>query len=176
MSDHIAEIDRVYRAYVAHHRAGDRGSGWSYKVEGRRLWDAVSDAKAQAAAAFAALNGWKRDERTAYDPEAIGRRNRRYLDTSGYWSGPRFFDHCINFRADGKNVAVVTQPYAYSHTDAAERWAAERGLAIHLPPDPRASIHYPGATFFIVFVAAGEVVNWLPDQDGRLADRWAAAA
>ena len=45
-------------------------------------------------------------------------------------------------------------------------------LALHLPPDPLASIHYPGETLFIVITKAGVAVKWLPDQDGRLMDRW----
>jgi hypothetical protein len=169
LDSHISEIDRLYRAHVAARRDGDRGDRAS-KLEARRLWAECSEAKVQAMTAFAALNGWKRDDRGAYDPEGIGHRNRRYLDHH-----VSLFDHCVNFRADGKNVAVVTQPYHY-RPDEARRWADQRGLAVHLPPDPLASIHYPGATYFIVIVAASDLVKWLPDQDGRLADRWAARA
>jgi hypothetical protein len=131
------------------------------------LWDACNRAKTLALNAFAAINGWKVDERTAYDPEAIGHRNRRYLTHRA-----SLFDHCVNFRANGKNAAVLTQPYHFANHDAHQRWAAERDLAIHLPSDPLASIHYPGSTYFIVIVTAGDEVKWLPDQDGQLKDEW----
>ena len=84
------------------------------------------------------------------------------------------FDHDVNFRADGKNVAILTQPYDHVDLDAVRTWAVGRGLEAHVPPDPLASIHYPGGTLFLVITKPGVEVRWLPDQDGRLADRWAA--
>jgi hypothetical protein len=56
-------------------------------------------------------------------------------------------------RTDGKRGwvnAIVGQPY--NHSDyRAELDALEHiGLAVHLPPDPTASIHFPGACRFIV--------------------------
>jgi hypothetical protein len=35
-------------------------------------------------------------------------------------------------------------------------------------PDPLASIHYPGATLFVVVTSEGVGGRWLPEQDGRL--------
>lgn len=110
-------------------------------------------------------------------PDAIGQRNDRALGHGPDCylpDGGRFLDHCIGFRANGKNVAVLTQPYSHVDLDAVRRWAADRGLVLHVPPDPLASIHYPGETLFIVITQPGVEVQWLPDQDGRLADRWAA--
>jgi hypothetical protein len=172
--DPIAKIDRAYRSYLALQRGSEHGSRWAYTREARRAWGAIADAKARAIQAFAALNGWKEDDRGACHPEGIGHRNRRHLDTDTWWACDRLFDHCLAFRANGKNAAVVTQPYHYDRPDEARRWAAERGLAIHVPPDPLASIYYPGSAYFIVIVTAGDRVSWLPDQDGRLADRWEA--
>ena len=88
-------------------------------------------------------------------------------------------DHCLGFRADGKNVAVVTQPYHYDRAhydrpDDARAWFADRGLAVHIPPDPFASFHFPGETFFIVITKTGAGVKWLPEQDGRGKARWRA--
>jgi len=103
---------------------------------------------------------------------------RRRSDTgtgNGRNSGrPGLFDHCVSFRANGRNAGVLAQPYNHVDLDACQRWAAGLGLAVHIPPDPLASVHYPGWTYFVVVIKAGGAVNWLPDQDGRLADRWAA--
>ena len=65
-------------------------------------------------------------------------------------------------------------PTATSTWMPASAGQPELGLAVHLPPDPLASIHYPGWTYFVVITKAGVTVKWLPDQDGRLAERWAA--
>ena len=139
----------------------------------RRLSDAHREAKLKAYAAFAALNGWKVDYSSLH-PDALGRRSRESLyNEHGLGTpGERLFDHDVNFRADGKNVAILTQPYDHVDLDAVRTWAVGRGLEAHVPPDPLASVHYPGETYFIVITKPGVTVKWLPDQDGRLADRW----
>jgi hypothetical protein len=61
------------------------------------------------------------------------------------------------------------------HVRQGPRWRAslaERGLVLHVPPDPLASIHNPGSTLFVVVTLAGGAVRWLPEQDGRLVDLW----
>ncbi len=173
----ISEIDRTYRACIEAEALHKNDSRWPYMAEGRRFYNAHCQAQERAQQAFAALNGWKADGRGYFHPDAIGRRNRQFLDNEyalGLPEREHLFDHCINFRANGKNAAIVTQPYHCADPDACQRWAAKRGLAIHLPPDQLASIHYPGATYFIVITRIGATVKWLPDQDGRLTARWAA--
>lgn len=176
----ISKVDHAFGAFYAVPRpAADadpivrRSCSWKQQ----QLHRQISQAKAEAEEAFAALNGWKADGHSYFHPDAIGRRNRKPLYSEhelGLPDDSRLFDHCINFRADGRNAAVLAQPYGHVDLDACQRWAARLGLAVHLPPDPLASIHYPGWTYFVVITKAGVTVKWLPDQDGRLAERWAA--
>ncbi len=135
----ILGIDHAHRAYMTalalRHDADDRRK-WPYCREGRQLRNACEQAKAQATAAFAALNGWKEDSRGACNPEGIGHRQRSYFNFLSDRAG--LFDHCVNFRAGGKNVAVLTQPYHYQPVEA-QHWTAARGLEMHIPPDPRST-------------------------------------
>jgi hypothetical protein len=48
----------------------------------------------------------------------------------------------------------------------------DRGLALHIPPDPLASLHYPGWTLFVLVTRPGVKVRFLPEQDGRLKSFW----
>lgn len=71
-------------------------------------------------------------------------------------------------------MSPLLGPYAPA-AGKLDRWRLElarRGFELHVPPDPLASIHYPGATLFVVVTLPGVVVRWLPEQDGRLKDRW----
>lgn len=109
---------------------------------------------------FAALNGWKAvPSDKSFPPEKIGHRNR-----GERWSlSQQIFDHVIYFRAAGKNAAIVTQPYNNCRREA-NILAKKLGLALHIPPNPKASFHYPGHTFFFVFTLPNCTVNWLPEQ------------
>jgi hypothetical protein len=115
---------------------------------------ALEAAQARAMEAFAALNGWEADYKVI----------ERY----------RFFDHSVICRANGENLALVNEPYHYVENDEERlRWMASSGFALHVPPDPMASIRDPGRTYFIVITEAeSDPVNWLPEQDGRLKQRW----
>ena len=78
------------------------------------------------------------------------------------------------FSRGRRYVAVVGQPYL-SAVDIAEARArlADRGLVLHLAPDPLASFHYPGWTLFVVVTRPGVTgVRFLPEQDGRLKELW----
>ena len=109
---------------------------------------------------FAVLNGWKAvSSDKGFPPEKIGHRNR-----GERWSpSPQIFDHVIYFRAAGKNAAIVTQPYNNCRREA-NALAKKLGLALHIPPNPKASFHYPGETFLFVFTLQNCVVKWLPEQ------------
>jgi hypothetical protein len=116
--------------------------------------------------AFADINGWILQGSHCH-PEMLGKRNRMPYH---YSSLPSVYDHIIGYRRDGLNIAIVTQPYSF---DDKERIMLTRnGLELHIPPDPKASFHYPGRTFFIVVTKPGVTVNWLPEQDGRMAGKW----
>jgi hypothetical protein len=59
------------------------------------------------------------------------------------------------------NSTFVPQPGAHVHRAAA---LLER------------SFWFPGSTIFAVLTAVGTEVRWLPEQDGRLAERWSQNA
>jgi hypothetical protein len=82
------------------------------------------------------------------------------------------------FTRRARFVAAVGQPYppAAGDLDLWRTHLADRGLVLHVPPDPLASIHYPGGTIFVVVTKPGVEVRFLPEQDGRLADLWKRAA
>jgi hypothetical protein len=69
------------------------------------------------------------------------------------------------FSAKQRIVALVGQPYMKAEDIPSTRTlVAERGLSLHVPPDPFASIHYPGATLFLVVTKPETSVVFLPDQ------------
>lgn len=76
-------------------------------------------------------------------------------------------------RANGKFVARIYEPYNDATND--ERflsWIASESYSFHVPPDPLSSIHEPGRAYFTVITADPAPVKWLPEQDGRLKQRW----
>jgi hypothetical protein len=165
----IAAIADSLHAYEALGCPGD--PHWAYRPEARRLWQAHSQAVSEAVVAFAALNGWSL---VLSGPKPVHNLGR---GLGVAWSQERFehrlADHALAFAYKRRLAAVVWQPYA----EAAEivrvrERLAVAGLALHVPPDPLASFHYPGRCLFLVVTLSGESVVWLPDQDGRLHRRW----
>ena len=133
-----------------------------------------ADAHARRAAmdAFAELNGWRPSEVASYGLSLLGRgrmSGRICADNHDC----DLLDHCVWFREGRRYAAVVGQPYL-SAVDIAEARArlADRGLVLHLAPDPLASFHYPGWTLFVVVTKPGVRVRFLPEQDGRLKGLW----
>jgi hypothetical protein len=126
--------------------------------------------------AFAKVNGWKRTFYYSCYPEDLGRAK----PPSHRWTinvhDRRLFDHSLWFKAGRRYVAAIGQPYPEAIHGIEEERARllTRGFVLHVPPDPRASIHYPGATVFLVVTLPGVEVRWLPEQDGRLAASWKA--
>jgi hypothetical protein len=122
-----------------------------------------------AMAAFAKLNGWQETKQHFYSLDLLGRaamsdslRRRHSYDFP-------LLDHDAWFRRGRRYIAVVGQPYLSAVDLAAQRARlTERGLVLHMPPDPLASFHYPHWTLFLVITRPGVMVRFLPEQDGRL--------
>ena len=122
--------------------------------------------------AFAKLNGWRPSEVASYGLSLLGRdrvSGRIRADNHDF----PLLDHCIWFREGRRYAAVVGQPYLSAVDIAGERARLlDRGLVLHLPPDPFASFHYPGWTLFAVVTKPCVRVRFLPEQDGRLKGLW----
>ena len=97
----------------------------------------------------------------------IGRRRvSNYYDYNDFNEGiltQEIFDHASYYRVPGLCAAIVGEPYNDCRTKAAAL-AAKLGLALHIPANPKASIWYPDATFFLVFTTREHVMRWLPEQ------------
>ena len=116
--------------------------------------NAARAAAGAAIKAFAKLNGWGRAP-DFFDLDKLGRgmptRNNQSEDNN---RDRTILDHPIWFRRDRRFVAAVGQPYPPAYPLTAgdlDKWRshlAGRGLVLHVPPDPFASIHYPGGTPF----------------------------
>jgi hypothetical protein len=142
---------------------------------GAKRWPHIirSAAGKRAKEAFAELNGWKIKELNADDLSWLIPRERRPLRSHPY----RFvlagdvlldiYDHPFTCRATvrpWKMTALVCQPYGHIKIAEADAVAARWGLACHVPPNPLASIYYPGQCLFLVFTKPGTSVR-LPEQN-----------
>ena len=80
----------------------------------------------------------------------------------------------MNFRAEGEDAALLTEPDEYYANDEGFlRWLASRGFAFPYAPRPGCEYPRPWPDHFIVITEAGsDPVTWLPEQDGRLKQRW----
>ena len=123
-----------------------------------------------ARASFAKRNGWI-VAATATDAPKLLAKDK--LSPGGFgWSTyvGRVSDHDFVCREPGRGgrvAAVVCQPYRDCVAEA-RATAEQLGLVAHVPPDPTASIHYPGWTRFIVFTRPGVEVRWLDEQMKQL--------
>jgi hypothetical protein len=120
---------------------------------------------------FAEINGWRVTKASCYNLGLLGRG----ASSLSLWDSRDhpLLDHAVWFRRDRRYVAAAGQPYL-SAVDLAEERAelTARGLIMCVPPDPFASLHYPGWTLFVVVTLPGVAVRWLPEQDGRLKGLW----
>ena len=151
----IADILTAMHAHSAHAAKARQCPGWT---EDRRLRREIERLSQGATQAFAALNGWWDAGSKTFGPEDIGKRNSVYRGLQH-----PVFDHCLYFRADSKNAALVTQPYADCRHEAVEL-AEYHGVALHVATNPKAIFWYPSSTFFLVFTARAHVMRWLPEQ------------
>ena len=125
-----------------------------------------------AAHAFAHLNGWKLKAGAPFNLSHIGLSIHARLvpDYGRHRQDRRLLDHPLWFTAARRCVAAVGQPYDWEDDEIEECRAhlSGLGLALHIPPDPFASIHYPGNTLFLVVTQPGVDVRWLPEQAGGI--------
>lgn len=109
--------------------------------------------------AFAKLNDWTHVDHGAFGLHSLklGARGRTdFLNVSG------MFDHGECFTSAGRPVAIVGQPY--DHSDFADEIKRLSDFAVHVPPAPLASFHYPGRCHLFVVTRPGQEVQWLPEQ------------
>jgi hypothetical protein len=117
---------------------------------------------------FAALNEWKLALRQV-DIKDIGKsRINSYFNINQYpWEIGRFFDHERTYRAGKYYCAISTEPYQHAHdTSILKPWLNQRNLDLYMPPYPLSSIHYPGATIFLVIAPLHTHIVW-PDYMNR---------
>jgi hypothetical protein len=148
-----------------------RAENGTHAKQGHSRACPICAAQDRAWKAFASLNGWKMVERGAPSKYAVDCIGKGFAAASSSWRRQSdydvggIFDHVEWFHADRRFVALVTQPYpAGRPVDDYREKLESRGLAMHLPADPFASIHYPGACHFIVITKAGTAVKFLPEQ------------
>jgi hypothetical protein len=167
MTDTTNLISDIHTAMRAARRSRDLSRMEQMMV---RLRDTCAHQSAMAA--FAELNGWRLSEVASYGLSLLG-RDRMSSRVRADNRECDLLDHCAWFREGRRHVAAIGQPYL-SAVDIAETRArlADRGLVLHLPPDPLASFHYPGWTLFVVVTRPGVRVRFLPEQDGRLKGLW----
>jgi hypothetical protein len=160
-------IRDIHSAMRALHRSRDLS-----RME--QMMAKLADARAHQAAvdAFAERNGWRPSEVASYGLSLLG-RDRMSGRIRADNHDCDLLDHCVWFREERRYVAVAGQPYL-SDVDIAKTRVrlAERDLVLHVPPDPLASLHYPGWTLFVVVTKPGVEVRFLPEQDGRLKGLW----
>ena len=137
---------------------------------------------------FARRNGWTNTQqiielRDIGHRQRVGMRNGWRTPETG--TGPGFstwwpfLDHQHAYRACGRYVALIGEPYQEEGDEVALEqlrvWLNSMRLDLFVAPDPLASIWYPGSTRFLVIAALGTEIRWLPEQDGRLKPLWRRA-
>jgi hypothetical protein len=128
---------------------------------------AIEDMKEWGARVFAELNGWRWSADAWFMPEDLGGFGNSYKGMAYSWG-----DHPLFFRAprpDGRkgwvNQAIVGQPYTWAGMVEQEvRGLQQKGYGVALPPSARASLHFPGATLFIVVTKAPQIIKFMAEQ------------
>lgn len=149
-----AAMDEFYQYNAAANPDGSRRSVYQLHAASRKQ-SALIEAAAER---FGEMNGWRRTDRY-FGIKDIGRQSGDpgLTDTS-------LFDHCLYYRADRRCAAIICQPYGPAQDEEVHALAAAHGLACHIPPSPKASFHYPGATRFFVFTSREHQIVWFPEQ------------
>ena len=122
--------------------------------------------------AFARANGVKEGEEFTLDALARG------MCSGGSWGEPYRWpgcDHPRFFKQGRRAALIVSEPYVTPDVDALRSYAADKGLVMQMPPNPKASFWCPPHTYFIVLTAPSfGRVSWLEaqlDYDGGEAAR-----
>jgi hypothetical protein len=153
-------LDQVLTAMREHHHA--RNATDDERAQRRitdDFWRGQNERQHALAVTFGELNGWRLSRRM-FMPEMIGTRRKSLLYA--------YYDHPLHYRdAAGLNAAIIGQPYGkWDDTRRArlDATAREYGLRWSVPPQPFASIWYPGSCLFIVLTKPDVEVHWLPEQ------------
>jgi hypothetical protein len=151
ISDLRRELDQIHRLPLALRRP---------------LQEAHRDHMVAAARLFGQINDWQLCD--WFGPDRIGKApdGRRDWDAPVWCRrGEVLFDHDIYYRRGRLRAAVVGQPYQQSpRAREAEEAGRRFGLVLHVPPQPTASLWYPGATLFLLLTEPDVTVRWLPEQ------------
>lgn len=159
----IASIAAAYRGYYATLELERREPTAKHKLDTREMWARFGALKEQTAAELARLNGWRAAPRSRASTAWLGRGAAFRAPSHSYDPA---FDHPLVFSKDRRVAAIVGQPYGHIDVAKVKVALAEQGYALHTPPDPFASIYYPGGTLFLVVTLPETAVRFLPDQDG----------
>jgi hypothetical protein len=134
------------------------------RIRAKQMAAREDELQRQAAKEFAALNGWRFTER-GFSPETLARGGTHSALNWGY--DLELFDHPVFFREIARpyrTAAIVGQPYG-TEPDEARAIAAKIGLALHVPPNARASWWCPGWGQFFCFTRPEiSSVQFLPEQ------------
>jgi len=110
---------------------------------------------------FAAINGVKPG--SEFDLEALRRGSPMALSHHTIdWPG---CDHPSFLKRGRRAAMMVSEPYDSYMVEKTRVEATRLGLVVHQPPNTRASLYWPGWTYFVVLTRPdfGEV-KWLPEQ------------
>jgi hypothetical protein len=157
LADIVAAKKEIYEANKAGMPSADPCNFyWKLVPKEREL-------QQQAFAAFAKLNGWSPNPARWFGLNQIA----GCAEGMTYHHRRDLFDHCLFARAHCRPAALIAQPYVdagYTILDEAREIADRLGLALHVPPAPKASIHYVGGCVFLVFTSREHSIRWLPEM------------
>lgn len=75
------------------------------------------------------------------------------------------FENLAFMRRDGRPAAILVQPFNSQALDTIRARATPLNLSCHVPPNPRASLWFPGVAFLVVLThSEAEPIRWLLDQ------------
>jgi hypothetical protein len=126
------------------------------------------NARAQVRGWLGLLDEFAHDNRMMRSGEFSLDALARNMMHGGRWGEPYQWpgcDHPTYFKRDRRAVAVVAEPYNIGEVRALEAYARQQGLVLHAPPNIKASLWYPGFTYFVVITRPDfGKVRWLTDQ------------
>jgi hypothetical protein len=162
MSQAKPKLDAVLDAMAEHDRAliAANDDPRAQRRITNEFWDRQYARQHELAKQFGRINKWKLTT-THFGLDEFGRRQPRPQRTDGG------FDHALYYRdLYGCFAAIVNQPYGSLDEIGWGDALARYNLTWHVPPEPYASIWYPGFTLFEVITRTGRPseVCWLPEQ------------
>jgi hypothetical protein len=155
-----AKLDAVLDAMAEHDRAliAANDDPRAQRRITNDFWERQYARQHELAKQFGKINKWKLTT-TQFGLDEFGRRQPRPQRTDGG------FDHALYYRdCYGRFAAIVNQPYDRPDYCRGTGRASSYDLTWQTPPEPYASIWYPGFTRFIVITRPGQDICWLPEQ------------